>query len=423
MNIAIIASGSQGDVQPYIALAVGLKRAGFIPRLISNENYAHAIKTHGLEFYPMQGDIQALMDSPELRELLEKGNFMAINAFASKEIKRYAPHWAKDTLEACRDVQAILAGVGGVFTGLAIAEKLDLPIVQAPVFPFTPTSEFPGSLVPPNFSKLGGLFNQLSHELVRQAMWQSVKVGDQIVRKTLELPSAPLFGPYGSPRLNQYPTLYGFSPSVIKPPNDWKNAIVTGYWFLEAEDQWRPPAELEQFLQNGPQPVYIGFGSMGSRDPERTAQLVLEAIAKTGQRAILQSGWNGLRNDNLPKSVHMIGSTPHSWLFPRVAAVVHHGGAGTTAAGLRAGVPSIITPFFGDQPFWGGRVYELGVGPRAIARKQLSADNLAQAITEAVTNSGMREKAAALGAKIRAEDGIGKVVQILQDRIKPERKK
>jgi UDP:flavonoid glycosyltransferase YjiC (YdhE family) len=154
---------------------------------------------------------------------------------------------------------------------------------------------------------------------------------------------------------------------------------------------------------------------MGSRNSEETADLVLNAIALTGQRAILQSGWGGLSKSDLPDTIFMVDSIPHSWIFPRVSAVVHHGGAGTTSAGLRAGVPSIVIPFFGDQPFWGRRIAELGVGPAPIPRKQLTVKRLADAIHRSLTDQLMRQRAADLGAKIRSEDGVANAVSIVQE--------
>ena len=419
MKIAIIALGTQGDVQPYIALGTGLLKAGHSVRLITHENFEQSVRAHKLEFYAMQGNVQEFMESQKIRELLEKGNFLAINTYAAKEAKRAALLWAKDGLEACRKVDLILAGVGGLNIAFAIAEKLDVPIVQAPVFPFTPTSEFPGVLFPQSIAKLGDIANRISHSLIQQAMWQGFRAADTLARKqVLELPAAPFFGPYNSKRLNQHPTIYGFSQHVIPKPKDWNNARVTGYWFLETAPDWKPPTQLEEFLKNGTLPVYIGFGSMGSRNPKQTSALILEALKQTKQRAIIQSGWGGLSDENLPENVHTVDSVPHSWLFPRVAAVVHHGGAGTTAAGLRAGVPSIVIPFFGDQAFWGNRVTALGVGPRAIGRKQLTIENLAQAIEIAVTDSRMRQKARGLGAKIQAEDGIGNAVEAINEIMK-----
>jgi sterol 3beta-glucosyltransferase len=251
--------------------------------------------------------------------------------------------------------------------------------------------------------------------LFRQVMWQGSRKGDRLARKqVMGLQPAPFWGLYNSAHMQRYPVLYGFSPSILSKPADWKNTCITGYWFLDEANDWTPPAALLDFLDRGIPPIYIGFGSMGSRNPEQTADLVLEAIAMTGQRAILQSGWGGLIKHDLPDNVFIVDSISHSWLFPRVAAVVHHGGAGTTSAGLRAGVPTIIIPFFGDQPFWGRRVAELGVGTEPIPRKQLTAKKLATAIHQVINDRAMRQNAADLGAKIRAEDGIANVVDIIQ---------
>jgi sterol 3beta-glucosyltransferase len=366
-----------------------------------------------LEFYPVKGNVQEIVESPEMRELLEKGNFLAINAHTAKIAQTAAIDWAQAGLAACQGVDTIVAGIGGLNVAISLAEKLQIPLLPAFLFPFTPTREFPGILFPQSLSKLGGTFNWLSHHVLRQIIWQGFRTADRISRlQVLNLPAAPFWGPYKSAALHRYPTIYGFSPSVIPRPADWQKTEIVGDWFLAATD-WTPPSDLSEFLQNGVPPVYIGFGSMGIRQPEETVKLVLQAIDRTGQRAILQSGWGGLSTANVPDNVLMVNSVPHSWLFPRMAAVVHHGGAGTTAAGLRAGIPSIVIPFFGDQPFWGQRVADLGVGTAPIPRKHLTVERLAQAIDRAVTDSVMRQRAAALGTKIQAEDGIGRVVAIV----------
>jgi sterol 3beta-glucosyltransferase len=415
MRIAIIAMGTRGDVQPYISLGKGLKAAGHSVRLLTHENFEQLVNSYGLEFWPARGNVQAVMESAKLRELLEKGNFLAITAYTSQLTQKAAIDWAEDGLAACQGIDLLVAGVGGLFVALALAEKLRLPLLQAYVFPFTPTTAFPAIILPPFVSKLGGLVNQLSHHLFRQVMWQGARKGDRLAREqVLGLPPAPFWGMYNSAQMQLHPVLYGFSPSILAKPADWNNTCITGYWFLEQADDWTPPAALLDFLDRGTSPVYIGFGSMGSRNPEQTADLVLAAIAMTGQRAILQSGWGGLSKTDLPDTVFIVDSISHSWLFPRMAAVVHHGGAGTTAAGLRAGVPTIIIPFFGDQPFWGRLVSELRVGTVPISRKKLTAKKLATAIDQAINDQALRQSAADLGAKIRAEDGMANVVDIIQ---------
>jgi sterol 3beta-glucosyltransferase len=415
MQILAIALGSQGDVQPYVALGKGLQAAGHRVRVMTHINFERLVTDRGLEFYPVKGNIQEIVESPEMRALLEKGNFLAINKHTSKLARSVAIDWMQAGLAACQDVDLIVVGVGGLNIAVSLAEKLHIPLLPAFLFPFTPTRSFPGILFPQSLGKLGGTFNWLSHLLLQQIMWQGFRTADRLARlQVLNLPATSFWGPYKSAVMQRYPTVYGFSPSVIPKPADWQNTEIVGDWFLDASD-WTPPADLVEFLQTGSPPVYIGFGSMGSRKPEETADLVLQAINRTGQRAILQAGWGGLSKADVPDNVLMVNSVPHAWLFPRMAAVVHHGGAGTTAAGLRAGVPSIVIPFFGDQPFWGQRVADLGVGTAPIPRKQLTVEKLAQAIDRAVTDPVMQQRAADLGIKIRAENGIGRVVSIVRE--------
>jgi sterol 3beta-glucosyltransferase len=413
MQILAIALGSQGDVQPYVALGAGLRAAGHNVRVMTHLNFETLVKGQGLEFCPVKGNVQEIVSSPEMRKLLAQGNFFKINAYTSKLAQEAAIDWTGAGLLACKGIDLIIVGIGGLNVAVALAEKLQIPILPAFLFPFTPTRAFPGILLPPSLPKLGGTFNWISHLLVQQALWQGFRKADSRSRsQVLNLPAASFWGPYKSPILKRYPTIYGFSPSVIAKPADWQNTEIVGDWFLEAID-WTPPSELVTFLENGPPPVYIGFGSMGIQDPEATAELILQAIDRTGQRAILQSGWGGLSKADLPDHVFLVNSVPHNWLFPRMAAIVHHGGAGTTAASLRAGVPTIVVPFFGDQPFWGQRVADLGVGTAPIPRKKLTAENLAHAMDRTVTDPNMRQRARELGQKIRTEDGVGSFVAIV----------
>jgi UDP:flavonoid glycosyltransferase YjiC (YdhE family) len=174
---------------------------------------------------------------------------------------------------------------------------------------------------------------------------------------------------------------------------------------------------LLRFLESGPPPVYVGFGSMGEDDPTRMTRVVLEALQLGGQRGVLLSGWSGLGNSPLPKTVYRLDSIPHSWLFPKMAAVVHHGGMGTTAAALRAGIPEVIIPLGGDQLFWAKRVEQLGVGIQCASLQKVTAQKLAAALDEIATDTALRQQAVALGAKIRAEDGVGRAVAVIQDHL------
>jgi UDP:flavonoid glycosyltransferase YjiC (YdhE family) len=416
MRIAIIAPGSRGDVQPYIALGKGLQEAGHTVRLVTHLDFESLVNTHGLEFWPIAGNVQEIAQSAEMRERLAGGNFLAIMSQMAKEAQRGAVALAEGGLTACQGMELLLGGIGGLYVGLALAEKLGLPLLQAYYIPFTPTRAYPSFLFPQLPSPIAGPLNRLSYRLMQQVMWQGFRSADKVAReRVLGLPPTSFWGPYNSAPLQGYPILYGYSPSVIPRPPDWGDDIhVTGYWFLDEVDEWTPPSDLVEFLKGGSPPVYVGFGSMSDRNPEEMVDIILQALAQTRQRAIMLSGWSGLHKADLPQSVLSLDSASFSWLFPRVAAVVHHGGAGTTSAGLRAGVPSIVVPFMGDQPFWGRRVAGLGVGPEPIPRKKLTVERLAQALQETLTDQTMRQRAAELGAKIRTEDGVARAVAVVQ---------
>ncbi len=417
MHIAIIALGSRGDVQPYIALGKGLKKSGHIIRLVTHQNFEELVNLHGLEFWSVEGSVQDIAQSKEMQGLIEKGNFLSVMSQMKKEATKGAINLAKVGMEACKDMNLIIAGIGGLFAGVALAEKLEIPFLQAYYIPFSPTKAFPSFLFPKLPFRSGGFLNRFTYSIARQIIWQGYRSADNLARQqVLKLPPSSFFGPYKTYRFNQNPVLYGFSPSVIPKPYDWDNNIyITGYWLLDHEDNWTPPSELIEFIKSGTPPIYVGFGSMSSRKPEETADIILHAISKTKQRAIMLSGWGGLKKTNLPDTVFMVDSIPISWLFPHVAAAIHHGGAGTTAEALTAGIPSIVIPFFGDQFFWGRRVAELGVGPAAIPRKKLTVDRLAQTIHDVMTNQKIHQNAVDLGIKIRKDDGIANAVAVINN--------
>jgi sterol 3beta-glucosyltransferase len=421
MRITLIAPGSQGDVRPYVALGMGLKVDGHTVCLATNLNFETLVRQHGLEFHPLHGDTEALMRDPEVGNALAKNNPIAQLSLLKKKLIVLNEQWVRDCLEACRGADLVMGGFGGVITGQPVAEKLGIPFVQAWLVPFLPTREFPAVSFPTIRTWLGGRLNHPSHVLGwRWLAWPMQRASVNAARQSvLGLPPAPKpDGPLAWLNERKYPVLNGFSPHVVPRPADWGAHIhITGYWFLDPPSDWQPPAGLVEFLQAGPPPVYVGFGSMSHGGPAaslRATHMVVKALQLAGQRGILLAGWGGLSQADLPDSVYIVDSIPHSWLFPQVAAVVHHGGAGTTAAGLRAGVPTITVPFISlDQNFWGWRVADLGVGLPPIPSRRLTAKRLARAITAAVTDPLMRQRAAELGEKIRLEDGVAQAVAIL----------
>lgn len=408
MKIGIVAGGSRGDVQPYIALGKGLKQAGYTVRILTTDDFETLATEAGLEFHSTGGSIEKMLQSDEWRKVTESGNFLTILSRMNAEMKKRAHEVAAIMPDLCKGMDIIVAGLSGMGGAFSIAEKYDIPVVQAHVLPITPTRAFASPLAPA--LSLGAPLNKLSFHIMRQLLWQSVRVSDMTTRKLLGMSKPAFLGSF-----KRTPLLYGYSRHVLPVPDDWDDLThIAGYWFLQPPDGWTPPSKLVDFLNAGSPPVYIGFGSMGSKNPEEASQLAVKALSLSGQRGVIASGWGGLKQSNLPDSVYMLSSIPHNWLFPRMAAVVHHGGAGTTAAGLHAGVPSIIVPFMGDQPFWGRRIAALGVGPAPIPRKKLTPENLAEAIKQTVSDSPMRQRAAALGQKIRTENGVANAVALIK---------
>jgi sterol 3beta-glucosyltransferase len=279
-----------------------------------------------------------------------------------------------------------------------------------------PTREFPSVLFPPAPAWLAPVrssYNRLSAEVVERVRWPLYR--GSMGKAVHAVLGTPLRSPLAQMRREQTPNFYGFSAQVLPRPADWPNFChVAGYWFLDTNAAWSPPADLEAFLQAGPPPIYIGFGSMRGADERGLTEEVARALQCCGQRGILLTGWGAITHESLPETIFAIDAVPHDWLFPRVAAVVHHGGSGTTGAGLRAGLPSLIVPFIGDQSFWGRQISARGLGPQPLEYTRLSAEALAQAITTMVTDQAMRQRAADVGKHIRAEDGVGNVVWLVE---------
>lgn len=414
MRITIFTAGSQGDIQPCVILGKGLQQAGFHVLLAAPQNFAGLIQGYGLSFHPLRGDVQQIMAGETGRKYMNSGGGNPIQSILAmrKMLGPIAVQMAQDVLEACRDADALITLAVFAPFGKTIAEIRGIPLILVEPTPVLPTGDFPAPGWPIQ-QDLGRLHNRLSGFAMLEVIWQWYRPFVNEFRKRFGLGSLNSADFHGV--LTSAPLLGAYSPAVISRPKDWPaNVHITGYWFQDTPSNWQPSDELEAFLSQGGPPVYVGFGSMAGRNPQHFAEIVLEALAKSGQRGILATGWGGMNVLNVPGNVFVLDAAPHSWLFPRMSAVVHHGGAGTTAEGLRAGVPTVIVPFIVDQLFWGKRVRELGAGPEPIRARQLTVNKLADAIQAATTDPKMKRRAEEIGKAIRAEDGTGNAVNIVK---------
>jgi UDP:flavonoid glycosyltransferase YjiC (YdhE family) len=417
MRIAVLTMGSRGDVQPYVALSRGLRAAGHEAWLATAERFRDFVESHEVPFRTFEAlDPHEVLFGAEGSALVEGGgNALEQLRAASKLLEPAVEKGFAEAARVCADADAVVTSSLALLFSDPVCERLRLPQVPALLQPVRTTAEFPSWMFPPAPRWLPGrrAWHRISHRLTWDLMWWLFRRPNQKARaRVLGLP------PGGSPihriaRAREL-VLHGWSPSVLPRPPEWGAEVrVTGYWFLDAAEGFAPPPELEAFLADGPPPVCVGFGSMPSQDPARLTETVVRALERCGQRGLLLTGWGGLGGISLPPQVLAVDALPHDWLFPRVAAVVHHGGLGTTGAAFRAGVPQVALPFFGDQPFWAARVPALGVGPRPIRRRALSVERLAQAMHRAVADAEHRRRAAAVAERIRAEDGVGSAVAAL----------
>ena len=413
MRIVLVTIGSLGDVQPIFALALGLQRAGHEVRVVTHASFASLASRLGVDLRPTSAaDPRRLLESAEAREIFSRRNpFGAWRGFASLAESSARTVYV-DTLAACEGADALAYSGLAVFPGYAVAERLGLPYLATHLIPIGPTARFPSALLPQGPAWIPG-YNRLSHGVAIRLVWRGF--APLMDRARAEEPLASRFPSPAAVAAGARVALFGISPAVLPPPPAWSGwARFTGYWFLDEPSAWDPPPELLRFLEGGPPPVVVGFGSMSGRDPVRTTRIVIEALQRARLRGVLLSGWGGLKPEGLSPSVLALDFAPHRWLYPRAAAIVHHGGAGTTASALRAGVPSVVVPFAFDQPFWAERVRRLGVGPAPVPERALTPARLASAIRRAIEDPRMARAARALGERTREEDGVGTAVREIE---------
>jgi sterol 3beta-glucosyltransferase len=412
MKITIATVGTRGDVQPYIALRRGLQAAGHQVQIATDLLFQSFIEDHGLGFSAVAADPRTAMQE-DLRQI--GSNPVRLLRWIDRQFTPLARQYFIDMQAACQDSDAILVSALA-FAAMHVAQALGIPSLATYLNPLTPTRAFPSIAASnlPSWLPNMGLVNWMSFRLYNLGFFRMMlPVVNQLRREILTLPPIP-WRYYTHLDISEVPFIYGYSQYVLPKPADWGAHLhVTGYWFMQ-DSAYQPTRVLSSFLEEGPRPIYIGFGSMLDAEASRTTQIVLEALKMSGQRAVLHGGWSDFGAQELPDNVYKVGDIPHSWLFPRMAAGIHHGGAGTTAAVLRAGMPGVIVPYFADQPFWARRVHQLGASPEPIPRGQLSAGKLAAAIQTALQNEQIRKTASQLGDQIRSEDGVARAVELIE---------
>ncbi|MEU5253835.1 glycosyltransferase [Streptomyces longwoodensis] len=394
--------GSRGDVAPFTGVGHGLVRAGHEVTLVTHARFAPLVRGSGVGFHALPVDPRAELESARGRGLHRSGSGAGKLLRAAGLARSLVGRITDDLIAAARTSDLLLLSASVAPLGQAVAAGLRLPSLVLPLQPVTATREF----APPLLG--GGSYGALGNRLAGRGLERTVRwvFGPALPALRARLGPAAAFGPTPG-RL-----LHGFSPQVVPRPRDWAPGLeVTGYWWPHDHVTRLPPA-VREFLDAGPPPVFVGLGSATVPDPGRLSATVVRALRRAGLRGIVQRGWAGLTADG--DDLLTVDEVPHALLFPETAAVVHHCGAGTTAAGIRAGVPAVPVPVQFDEGFWADRLVRLGVAPRALPLRRLTADTLAAALTRATGDPAHRERAARLAARVRAEDGVGRVVAAVE---------
>ena len=399
--------GTRGDVQPYLALAVAMQQHGYSVVFGATEEFEPLIASYGIEFHSLGPSIVDFLHESRFEKAMSQS--MLVNGPALlRRGQRILDVAARRAWVMAQGADVILLNMNVSF-GIDIAEALDVPVIMMALQPLTSTSEFPFCAYDgPDFGKT---FNQLTHSVTvfQQAYYDLPR--NKLRRELMGLERRKKGGFFKDTKGRHLTTLYAYSPKISPRPRDWpKTAIVTGYWQLPDNTGWEPSPSFQAFLEAGPAPIYIGFGSMPF-GAERNTKILKDAMAMWGGRAVVARGWGGINPDDLPQSVFAFDSAPHDKLFEYVAGVVHHGGAGTTSAGLHAGKPTFVVPQTVDQPYWGRRVFELGCGPAPVRLRRLTPESLADNLRNLAQNPTFAENAGRIGAELKSEDGTGKAIR------------
>jgi len=416
MRLLVSSTGTQGDVQPCVAVARGLADAGHQVEMASVAAFQPLIEEAGLPWVSLwEPDPRQVMRDVQRGTL---GQAALVRLFKHLFRRRPpAPAALARQVELCRGRDLVLSHIPNY---LHITESLGVPFAFLAAYPTLTTGRFPHHLSRLTHS-LGGPLNRLSHLAFRQLFWTPDRPWVNGWRAQLGLTPLDWSGPHPHAIRRGVPYLFGYSPTVLPRPSDWpESATVTGFWFLDTGTRYQPPLELERFLQAGPPPVVMAFGSLIDPRPTELRQHLLAALAATGQRGLVLAGW--LKDDSvLPPNVHRADWIPLPWLLPRVRAVIHHSGAGTSSEALRAGVPSVPIPYSGEQKFWAGRLHQLGVAARPIPRANLTTPELIAALRGLLDDPALPARLASVARQIQSEDGVQHAVEAIEHRFASRR--
>jgi sterol 3beta-glucosyltransferase len=401
MKLVAMTYGSEGDTRPIAALCRALMDAGHEVILLADGGTLGSARSLSVPHAALAGNFREVMQSSSVHSstVPAKNTLNATAKILTRLARENSEAWMRQVLDAAAGADGLIVSGLVAYIGFSAAEKFGVPAVGAAMIPLTATSAFPSPLLPPG--SMPQWLNRFSYRLFDEVLWLAFRKATNAARAKVGLTR-------GRNNWSGHPILYGISPTLLPKPADWPdNARMCGQWLCPVRE-FDAPRSLRDFLSAGDAPIYVGFGSMAGFDQRALLDIVVAAVA--GRRTLFYPGWSGADSLTLPANFCVIGDTPHDWLFPRTSLVIHHGGSGTTHSAARAGVPSVVLPFAADQFFWAEQLRERGIAPATPSVQRVTAATLSRAIAAAQT-SEMRERASAIGAKMRSEDGLAEAVK------------
>lgn len=415
MNVVLMSFGSRGDIQPFLALAVALRERGHSVTLAAPSDFEGLVGAYHIPYLRIPinfGDILQKDSSKRVTRGITPAALLALWREVIPEFKRALYIATREVAEAAHNADVLIAHGFLIPSAYAIHQHLKIPLILGIAAPVVSTQTFPSPMFP-SIPFGQRFYNPLSFQLLVRLVLSFMIEPMNAYRREVGLPMLStgkviqlLFG-------GQVPIIMHYSPHLLPAPADWAaNVHVVGAWTLSAQPDWAPPDALTAFLAQGEPPIFFGFGSMTVRNPRQIVQTISEGLRMANLRGVLQAGWAGLTHED--EHLITIGDVPHDWLFPRMSAIVHHGGSGTTHSALLAGKPALVIPFMADQPFWGRRVADIGVGVPPITLPQLTPARLATALQSLTQDNLMRQRASELGALLRAENGLSAACELVE---------
>jgi sterol 3beta-glucosyltransferase len=423
VRISFFTLGSRGDIEPLAWLAKGFADAGHDVTFISDESAKPLLAPMGVPAHYLAGNLRERWAPGSALPFRQRLNPFAMARALTEPYADVIGSWIVQAAEAALRSNLLIFSNASYGIGYAIAQRVRAIPCEASVFPARSSRYLPSALLPwPGLPVAGGI-GFLLHEATVRAGWLGAREVVNAGRRALGLEAVSWpFGRTQAAFREALPVLYGYSPTLLPPPPDWPKTIaVTGSWHRRSPVAWQPPQALASFLAAGPTPVYVGFGSMLDPRPDQVRDIVLRSLRRLGLRAVVARGWGAVSAASSSDDIFVVDEVPHDWLFPRMAAVVCHGGSGTVGAALRAGTVPVVVPYFSDQPFWGWALERKGVAPRMVPRWRLSAGRLTAALRRATTDAAMRARMSEVSQQVQAENGVWRAVEVIEGWLLPAR--